>query len=100
MTTLTLYGKRHSELEMQEAITRNQPIRYKIKVQGQLNQYWSEYLGEMDVSVKGERERAVSTLKGEAVDQAALMGLLNNLYDLGFCLLSVECRSDAGKEVA
>jgi hypothetical protein len=54
----------------------------------------------MAVSVSGAGERAVTTLSGQAVDQAALMGLLNSLYDLGHSLLSVEHQSDPGKEVA
>jgi hypothetical protein len=33
---------------------------------------------------------AVTTLRGELIDQAALMGVLNTLYDLGFVLLKVE----------
>jgi len=33
--------------------------------------------------------QVVTTLCGPA-DQAALSGVLNSLYDLGFCLLSVE----------
>jgi hypothetical protein len=33
----------------------------------------------------------VTILTGRVVDQAALLGVLNNAYDLGFPLLSVEC---------
>jgi hypothetical protein len=33
----------------------------------------------------------VTILKGRLVDQAALLGVLNNAYDLGFPLLSVKC---------
>jgi hypothetical protein len=33
------------------------------------------------------------------MDQAALMGLLNSLYDLGFSLLSVEYQPNPRKEV-
>jgi hypothetical protein len=32
----------------------------------------------------------VTTLTGRLVDQAALFGVLNNVYDMGFPLLSVE----------
>jgi hypothetical protein len=53
----------------------------------------------MAVSPSDEGQWTVTTLSGQAVDQAALMGLLNSLYDLGLPLLSVECRSDSGREV-
>ena len=36
---------------------------------------------------EGKRE---TTLTGELVDQAALMGVLNTLYDMGFSIISVE----------
>jgi hypothetical protein len=32
----------------------------------------------------------VTTLTGELIDQAALMGVLNSLYDMGYPLLKVE----------
>ena len=54
----------------------------------------------MEVSVSDEHERAVTMLSGQVRDQAALMGLLNSLYDLGFSLLSVEYQPNARKEVA
>jgi hypothetical protein len=38
---------------------------------------------------RGPDGRVVTVLCGLA-DQAALSGVLNSLYDLGFCLLSVE----------
>jgi hypothetical protein len=33
---------------------------------------------------------AVTTLSGEIIDQAALMGILDTLYDIGYPLLCVE----------
>jgi len=45
----------------------------------------------MAISVRQATEKpAVTTLRGELIDQAALMGVLNTLYDLGFTLLKVE----------
>ena len=85
---------------MQEPINRDEPVRYQIQVQGHLSQTWADYLGGMAVSISGEGERTVTTLSGQAMDQAALMGLLNSLYDLGLSLLSVKYQSDPRKEVA
>jgi len=85
---------------MQEPIARDEPVSYQIQVQGHLSQTWVDYLGGMAVSISGEGERTVTTLSGQAMDQAALMGLLNSLYDLGLSLLSVDYQSDPREEVA
>ncbi len=51
----------------------------------------SSYLGGMTVTVaKRSGQVSITTLRGELVDQAALMGVLNAVYDLGFALLKVE----------
>ena len=86
--------------EAQARVARDEPVNYRIQVQGQLSQTWAEYLGNMAVSVSGDSQGAVTTLSGQVTDQAALMGLLNSLYDLGFSLLSVEYQPTPRKEVA
>jgi len=35
----------------------------------------------------------ITTLQGRMVDQAALFGVLNSLYGLGFPIVSVQCQS-------
>ena len=44
----------------------------------------------MSLQYHDESERVVTTLSGQMVDRAALMGILNNLYGLGFTLMAVE----------
>ncbi len=45
----------------------------------------------MAVTLEGDGAAvATSTLEGVVADQAALLGLLQSLYDLGFALLNVE----------
>ena len=85
---------------MHKPIARDEPVSYQIQVHGRLSQTWADYLGSMAVSVSGESEGAVTTLSGQVMDQAALMGLLNSLYDLGFSLLSVDYQPNPRKEVA
>ena len=64
---------------------------YCIRVQGILDESWSEHLG-MTIEVEhGEGQHPVTKLNGRVVDQAALFGLLDSLYGLGFPLLSVDC---------
>jgi hypothetical protein len=74
------------------------PATYRIAIIGRLDRSWSAQLGGMDIRVEHESERqAVTVLTGRLVDQAALFGVLNAVYGLGFALLSVE-RMEKGKE--
>ncbi len=68
------------------------PATYCLRLQGVLDESWSEQLGGMAISVSAEEEghTAVTTLTGRLVDQAALVGILNSVYNLGLPLLSVE----------
>jgi len=63
---------------------------YRIVVQGRLDQKSSDYFGGLTIQCNDVSDRPVSILSGEVRDQAALMGVLNSLYDLGFSLLSIE----------
>ena len=68
------------------------PATYQIQVQGVLTQDWSDRLGGMAIDVAGlESEAPVTILSGRLLDQAALCGILNTLYDMRLPLLSVEC---------
>jgi hypothetical protein len=70
-------------------LTLSEPARYQIKVPGHIDTTWSEWVGGMTITVEGEKEDPpVTTLTG-TVDQAALQGLLRQLYSLGLPLLSV-----------
>ena len=64
---------------------------YRIGVQGYLDKSWSDRMNGVDIQVKNLPDEApVTLLVGRFVDQAALAGVLNTLYDLGFPLLKVE----------
>jgi hypothetical protein len=64
---------------------------YRIGVQGFLDKSWSDRMNGVDIRVRNRPGDApVTVLTGRFVDQAALAGLLNTLYDLGFPLLKVE----------
>jgi hypothetical protein len=63
---------------------------YHIRIQGRLDESWSDHLSGMAISPMPEQEGSRETLlSGELADQAALMGVLNTLYDMGFPLISV-----------
>jgi hypothetical protein len=68
------------------------PATYHIRVQGILDERWSDRLGGMTIHATGhEDETPVTSLEGRLLDQAALCGVLNTLHDLRLPLLSVEC---------
>jgi hypothetical protein len=61
-------------------------------VVGYLDENWSDRLGGLTInSSNQEGRKAVTTLSGPLIDQAALFGVLKALYDLRLPLLSVEC---------
>lgn len=64
---------------------------YRITVEGKIDPSWSDWLsGIRIVSRKEADERTITTLSGILVDQAALRGLLNRLWDLNLIVRSVE----------
>jgi len=68
-----------------------QPARYQIKIQGQLNQGWSDWFDGMDVSVEQhEKGSSTTNLIGIVADQPALHGILARIRDLGLPLLLVK----------
>ncbi len=64
---------------------------YRICVEGWIAARWKDWFNGMAITQEGgEGTLATSTLQGVVSDQAALLGLLQNLYNLGFPLLTVE----------
>ena len=59
---------------------------YEIKVEGHLGRQWTEWFGDMTITLKDNGD---TLLTGPVIDQAALYGLLKKVHDLGMPLLSV-----------
>ncbi len=74
-----------------KALTFGMPTTYRIQIQGSLDTSWSSCMGGMTITATSEEEPKVTALVGQLADQAALLGVLNFLYDLFLPLLSVEC---------
>lgn len=63
---------------------------YQIKVQGRLDESWSDWLEGMAMTFEKDSDGSdLTILTGEVVDQAALHGVLNRIRDLNIPLLSV-----------
>jgi hypothetical protein len=75
-----------------QGLTLDSTATYRIRVQGRLDASWSDRLSGVTIEHQDQAgEVPVTVLSGALVDQAALAGVLNTLYDLGFPLVSVEC---------
>lgn len=69
----------------------DRPARYRIRVQGRIKGSWSNRLEGMTISLEApDEEVTVCTLEGELLDQAALVGVFNTLYELHLPLISVK----------
>ena len=73
------------------------PATYRIRVQGRLDDTWADRLGGMAITSTSTKEKLpVTLLVGHLIDQAALSGVLNTLYELHLPLLSVENLDERG----
>ena len=68
-------------------------VRYEIRVQGILDEHWSGWFGGLTVRSEGNE---VTVLAGVVPDQAALHGLLTEIFNVGLTLVSVHRIDDLG----
>ena len=63
---------------------------YRIVVDGDLHESWSDWLGKVDLARKVQGLDSCHTiLLSEVPDQAALRGLLNRIWDLNLEIISL-----------
>jgi hypothetical protein len=74
-----------------QKLTLDRPATYQINVPGELDQRWSDWYGEMTITVGRDDNGLPVTTLTSTVDQAALQSLLRRLYSLGLPLISVLC---------
>ena len=69
-----------------------EPATYSIGILGILEKKWSDYYGGMTIEHATVLDQYPMTiLTGILTDQAALIGILNSLYDSCYPIISVEC---------
>ena len=78
--------------------TLDQLLTYQIKIAGQPSENWSDWINEMDVQSEADATGLITTTLTGTVDQAALIGLLRQLYYLGYPLMTVNCIQSRKKE--
>jgi len=64
----------------------NAPRVYQIRVSGHLGSEWGEWFGDFTIDNQPNGE---ATLTGQVADQAALHGLLQQLFALNLTLIAV-----------
>ena len=62
---------------------------YQIKVQGRLDEKWSDWFNGMTITFESESDGLPTTTLTGTVDQAALHGTLSRIRDLNLRLISV-----------
>lgn len=67
----------------------NGPGIYAIHIAGRVDKSWADRLGGLSVAYIEEGSQPVTVLKGSLPDQAALLGVLNTLYNLRYPVLFV-----------
>lgn len=65
---------------------------YEIRVVGVLDHTWSDWFDGFSITIQGEE----SLLQGEVIDQAALLGLLSKIINLGLTLVAVHRKIESG----
>ncbi len=72
---------------------------YQIKVKGRLDESWSDWLGNVQITpAPAEDGTWVTTLIGEVPDPPALFGILDRIRDLNLTLVSL--REIGGEETS
>ena len=72
-------------------VTMQGPATYRICVQGRVDPRWADRLGGMSIAEARQAEGDIETiLLGRLEDQAALMDLLNSLYELQLTVVSMQ----------
>jgi hypothetical protein len=73
---------------------------YQIKLKGELDQSWSDWLGEVEItSEQAEDGSIITSILVDAADQPALFGVLDRIRDLNFTLIQVSRVGERGDAI-
>jgi hypothetical protein len=76
----------------QHKLTMHETAVYRIRFQGAFDDSWLQDLGaDWTMQFNDDGTAVSTTIIGVMCDQAALIGLLSSLYNVGLPLLEVEC---------
>ena len=78
--------------QQERRLTVDQPLSCHIRAAGEVAASAVASWADLRVSPETSHDGVVESLvRGRLADQAALIGVVNHLYNLGFVILSVEC---------
>ena len=73
------------------------PAAYRIYVKGFLDESWSDRFSGLQIENQTSASEPPTTiLQGKLLDQAQLLGVLSNLYEMHMSLISVELLDNDG----
>ncbi len=73
-----------------------QPGLYEIRIKGHLDDRWADWFEGLTFTHESD---GTTILDGPLTDQAALLGVLNGIRDLGLPIISVQCVGPTEKGV-
>jgi hypothetical protein len=73
------------------------PCHIRVRIAGALDPGWSDWFGGLAVNSAGGRETLV---EGDVPDQAAVVGVLARVRDLGLALVALETSQPGGGRIA
>ena len=77
-----------------------EPATYRICILGTMDKQRSDYYGGMTIEHGSVlNQYPMTTLTGQLMDQSALVGVMNALYDIGCPILMVECVEAGGLRI-
>jgi hypothetical protein len=80
-----------TDKQPRKRLTIDSSVTYRIKIQGCLEEIWSDRLAGMQITMNIQvYQDPVTTLVGQVKDQSELIGVLNGLYELRMPILSLE----------
>ncbi len=91
-----LYSGAMTSQAARAALEFDQGQTYEIRIQGELDQRWSDWYGNSHISIESHEADGQTILRCQATDQARLRGMLNKIWDLNLCLISVRQVPSAG----
>lgn len=76
----------------------DRPEVYRIKVQGRLGETWSKWFDDMAITLEKTGDGStLTTLTGPVVDQVALRGILDKIWNLNLTLIHVSRIETGGR---
>jgi hypothetical protein len=82
---------KHSNDCARSNFTLSKSIYFRIEIAGRPGENWSDWIDEVDIQIETDPEGLVTTTLTGHFDQAGLIGLLRQLYSMGYSLISVNC---------